>query len=433
MRALNFKSASLLRAAAGAAGAQEKALQAEIDDLLAQHSRVEARIAEASPAYAALIRPQPVSESGMRRLLDPAETLLVFSLGHRASFLWVVTKDGFEARRLPARAQIEKWARAVLELVPQGRERARDPAAAAELRRALRDLSAALFPGFTAEPGQTLIVAADGILHRIPFAALPEPGRAEGSLGLNHELVHVPSSSVIAAMRSGGRTRPRAGKTLAVMADPVFGAGDPRVRAADSRAGQDFARLPFSRIEAEEIEQVVTPAQTTKLLGFAASKAALITKQWSRYRILHVSSHAVIDDVRPDLSGIALTSVTENGKPVDGFLRVQEVYNLDLPLDLVVLSACRTAGGRQLRGEGLLGFTRALFYAAVKGAVTTLWPVEDHATAEFMRLFYESLCAGGDFRPAAALTEARKRMAVHPRWNDHAYWAGFVFQGDWQP
>ena len=142
---------------------------------------------------------------------------------------------------------------------------------------------------------------------------------------------------------------------------------------------------------------------------------------------MHFATHAVVDRERPELSGIVLAA---NGTEDDGILRMNDIYNLDMPADLVVLSGCETAAGRTLDSEGVFSLSRAFFYAGARRVVASLWPVEDRATAAFMGAFYRGMLV--EHMPAvAALRFAQQRLVRDNRWAAPYYWAGFVVQGDW--
>jgi len=126
-----------------------------------------------------------------------------------------------------------------------------------------------------------------------------------------------------------------------------------------------------------------------------------------------------------------LSRVDAAGRPRDGYLRPRDVYGLDLDAELVVLSGCRTALGREVRGEGLLGLTRGFLYAGAARVVASLWWVDDRATAELMARFYRGLWAERR-RPADALRRARLALAAERRFRDPFYWGPFVLQGDWR-
>jgi CHAT domain-containing protein len=166
-------------------------------------------------------------------------------------------------------------------------------------------------------------------------------------------------------------------------------------------------------------------------VDFEASKATATGGSLNQYRIVHFATHGLINSRHPELSGIVLSLVDEQGMPQDGFLRLHDVYNLKLSADLVVLSACRTALGKDVKGEGLIGLTRGFMYAGAPRVVASLWDVKDEATAELMKRFYEGMLRRR-MTPAAALRTAQLSMAKEKRWEAPYYWAGFVLQGEWR-
>jgi CHAT domain-containing protein len=238
-----------------------------------------------------------------------------------------------------------------------------------------------------------------------------------------------------------------------VLADPVFEAKDPRVRGPAAaptheasleartleRAVDDVGlrsghipRLPFTRREADAATGAARPGEALRALDFAASRQAAKGGALSEYRIVHFASHGLLNVAHPELSGIVLSLVDERGRPRDGFLRLHDVYGLKLPADLVVLSGCQTGLGREVRGEGLLSLTRGFMYAGAARVVSSLWKVDDRATAELMERFYGAMRAPRRLSPSAALRDAQARMAREPRWRAPYYWAGFVLQGEWR-
>jgi len=190
-------------------------------------------------------------------------------------------------------------------------------------------------------------------------------------------------------------------------------------------------RLPFTRQEAEAIIAHVPEGHGLKALDFAASRATVANAQLSRYRIVHFATHGLLNSQHPELSGIVLSLVDEQGQPQDGFLRTHEIFNLNLSADLVVLSGCKTGLGKEVKGEGLVGLTRGFMYAGAARVVVSLWDINDAATAELMKQFYQGVLAEG-LRPAAALQAAQVAMWKEKRWQAPYYWAGFVLQGEWR-
>jgi CHAT domain-containing protein len=249
--------------------------------------------------------------------------------------------------------------------------------------------------------------------------------------------------------------------SVAVLGDPVFTPDDPRVgrgrkggalvpreaaapqpapmasRSALSRALDGFpttgglTRLPFSRQEVNAVAAHVPASRLLKAVDFRASRETALSAALADYRIVHFATHGLLNSARPERSALVLSLVDEQGRDQDGLLRLSEIYNLRLPADVVVLSACQTALGKQVRGEGLVGLTRGFMHAGAARVVASLWPVDDLATAELMTRFYRGMLEEG--RPAAAaLREAQLDMSRSPRWRAPYYWAGFVLQGEWR-
>jgi CHAT domain-containing protein len=198
----------------------------------------------------------------------------------------------------------------------------------------------------------------------------------------------------------------------------------------DVNFGLKIPRLLASREEAEGIMAVIPQGTGLKALGFEASRGTVARKDLDQYRIVHFATHGVLDNENPELSGIVLSLFDQEGRPEDGFLRLHDIYNLNLPVDLVVLSACNTGLGKDVKGEGLIGLTRGFMYAGAAGVVASLWKVDDDATAELMRHFYEALFKKG-MSPSEALRESQLAMRRQPRWHAPYYWAGFVLQGQY--
>jgi CHAT domain-containing protein len=283
-----------------------------------------------------------------------------------------------------------------------------------------------------------LLIVREGVLQYLPFGALPEPG-TNTPLIVNHEIVTAPSASVVAVLRQETAGRKPAEKALAVLADPVFTANDARIALPDKTAARsrseldlrDFVRLRFSRTEAEEITRLAGPGTTLKALDFEAGRDTAMKPSLAEYRIVHFATHSLLNNEHPDLSGVVLSLVDRSGRPQNGFLRLHDIYNLRLGAELVVLSACSTALGKDIRGEGLIGLTRAFLYAGAPRVVATLWEIDDRATAEMMKRFYEELLTRGK-RPVEALRAAQIAMWNTKRLGAPYYWAAFTLEGEWR-
>lgn len=450
--------------------AQVKRLGKEVERLAAELALVESRISAQSPAFASLTRPRASSVTQVQQeVLDDDTVLLEYALGRERSWLFAVGATSLDTFELAGRDAIEAAARQLYELLtvpPDGREGSPDLLRdkAARLGHLVLGPVAARLEGSWS--GKRLVVVAPGALAYVPFGALLTPTAARGSapetLLASREVVSLPSASVLAAMRREFAGRPRAARTLAIAADPVFEDHDPRLRragrpiprgvtpaeaphgaAADVVAsarsarslvaarGGKLSRLPFSRQEAAAIASLVPPGEVRRATDFAASREWATANTLGDYRILHFATHGLINAQDPELSSLVLSLFDERGRSQDGFLRMHDIYNQRLPVELVVLSACQTALGKEVAGEGLVGLTRGFMYAGAKTVVASLWQVDDLATAELMSRFYRGMLKEKR-APAAALRHAQLEMSRSTRWRDPYYWGGFVVQGEWR-
>lgn len=356
-----------------------------------------------------------------------------------------------------------------------------DAAAAALSEMVLKPVAALL-------GNKRLVIVADGALQLVSFAALPVPASASSTaasvkvansrnapstplriLNDDHEIVYEPSASVLVLQRRELGNRAPAPYEVAVLANPVFEQDDPRVSEAIARSNRRpgavaekkaapnsgkptevsnngrtnlrqalddlglirFPPLPYSKKEANSIINAAGQGRSRIALDFHANRATAMSPELSKYRMIHFATHGVANFAHPELSGIVLSMVDENGQPQDGHLRLHDIYNLRLPADLVVLSACQTAVGKQIRGEGLIALTRGFMYAGAQRVVASLWKVDDAATADLMAEFYDQMLTK-KLRPAAALRAAQLKIARQPARKSPYFWAGFVLQGEWK-
>jgi CHAT domain-containing protein len=452
-RQLNAKAAA--RANANSNDELASALDNEIAELTDRYREVEAQIQASSPRYAALALPKPLTVAEIQRdLLDRDTVLLEFATFGRQGWLWVVTQDSLSSYRIPRAARINAASRRIHELLTarqpnKGLTESQREARIAEADVEFRSLAAAM-SRILLEPiasklrqewkGKRLAIVPSGALEYVPFAALPHPAAGDYQpLIADHEVVNLPSVSALSLIRRDNSARRTGMKTLALLADPVFEADDPRLvtlrkkKATGSASArrESFSRLPFSRVEADEIAKLVPKNSLLKATGFQANRAMATSPELGRYRIIHFATHGMLDSDHPLLSGLAFSLINKNGVPQDGFLRMHEIYNLRLPADLVVLSACQTALGEEIKGEGLVGLTRGFMHAGAQRVVASLWQVDDVATADLMQRFYRRMLKE-NLRPAAALRAAQIEMSKSSRWSSPYYWAGFVMQGEWR-
>ncbi len=443
-------------------------VEKEISSLTTAYNEVEAQIRAGSPGYAALTQPQPLGVEATKKELPDSNTILLeYSLGEERSYLFSVTANSLQAYVLPARSEIEKQALHVRELLTERNRAVKGESEAQKLerwRRAERAYGPAaaqlgrvlLGPVAGTMKDHRLVIVADGALHYIPFAALPEPGALPAQpLAVKHEIVTLPSASVLALLRQRNQSRKPAPLDAAVLADPVFEKDDSRIAGLAkppvgsqtlsssllTRSAQDFGlerdgrlslpRLRFSRLEADAIYRLTPPGRGMEAVDFQASREAAINPDLAKYRIIHFATHGLLNSQHPELSGLVFSLVDKNGQPQDGFLGLQDIYNLNLPADLVVLSACETGLGKEISGEGLVGLTRGFMYAGATRVVASLWNVSDVATSKLMAEFYRAM-EKDHMPPAAALRTAQISLLKQPRWSHPYYWAAFQIQGEWK-
>jgi CHAT domain-containing protein len=420
--------------------AQATAADKQVSALLKQYQDLQAQIRTTSPQYAALTQPQALTLAQIQKLLDPDTVLLEYSLGEKRSYLWAVTANSLDSYELPPQQEIETIAKQYYQLVTDKRPGLKKQS----LAKTATNLSNILLKPVAGQIGKKrLVVVGDGALQYIPFAALPVNNTP---LLIEHEIVSLPSASTIDVLRRELTGRKPAPKTVAILADPVFTKDDARVKTATSipasdknsllqrsanQSGVSFARLPGTRQEAEQILALVPAKETSQTFDFAADRAAVTSPNLSQYKIIHFATHGILNSLNPELSGVVLSLVNVKGEPQNGFLRLNEIFNLNLPAELVVLSACQTGLGEEVRGEGVVGLTRGFMYAGAPRVVVSLWSVDDAATAELMTRFYTGMLKKG-LKPAAALRAAQIEVWKQDKWKSPYYWAAFELQGEWR-
>ncbi len=278
----------------------------------------------------------------------------------------------------------------------------------------------------------------------IPFASLPIEDNQ--LLFKHHQIINLPSSSVLASLRTNQQNKIPANKKLAVIADPIFSRNDIRlpknkpphtedleydpIRSAIYSSDLKLSRVIGTRQEAEGILAFVPESQKIAVLGFDANLAFVTSPELSNYSIVHFATHGILNREQPDLSAIVLSLFDEQGNPQNGFLRLYEIFNLNLAADLVVLSTSESGLGKEIEGEGLIGLTRGFMYAGATRVLVSLWSIDDDATAEFMTKFYGFMLQD-NLTPSAALNATQKHMQNHSKWSHPYYWAAFTLQGDW--
>jgi len=383
-----------------------------------------------------------------KKLLDKNTALLEYSLGRedqdrQESYLWLVTPKSFGVYQLPPRSAIERLVHGAYDAL------SRPTQASATALEALSEVL--LGPVATDLHAQRLLIVPDGLLQYVPFSALREPGSGEAApLAMRHTIEYIPSGLATLVLQESRAPRQYGFHSIALVADPVFDRDDPRLKTV-SRTGfetvslvpTDFTRairaagfatdtiprLSYSRLEARWALQSASLERRAAFLDFSATRDLVSGGRLRGYDIVHFATHGLLNDDDPDLSGLLLSRVDQKGDALDGFLRVSDLYAHRLPAQLVVLSACQTALGKLIRGEGMLSLTTGFLHAGAGSVLSTAWKVNDEATAEFMKAFYTQLLGSHHRSPVEALRAAQLEFYQSERWHLPYYWAGFVLSG----
>ena len=461
-------------------------LDAELEKLQTEYEEIENQIRTASPRYASLTSNKPMALAEVQQnVLDDQTVLVEYTLQADDSYLFAVSKSGVNLYKLPSRATVDKLATDLrAQLIPSKLQRRIVGIDVGEANRGLGIASTAPAEtaGFVAasnalykvviEPAAALIgekrlmVVADGALNYVPFEVLLKTADAGdfaslGYLVKSNEIVYAPSASVVGAIKQQrAKTDSRA---ILVIADPVFNSNDARAKKGAATATTDadvrglgiqsaladvdgntpaasnaameglpLARLNGTRVEAEQISKLAKTSggQADVWLDLDASEENLGTRDISKYRIIHVATHGLLNAERPQFTGVVLSLV--GNKTRDGFVRTDEVFNLRLGSPLVMLSACETGLGKEKRGEGVMGLTRAFMYAGAPTVGVSLWSVADKSTADLMTDFYQRLLsASAGTSSSGALRGAQLAMISGKKYSAPFYWAPFVLVGDW--
>jgi CHAT domain-containing protein len=457
----------------------------EVHRLTAEDQVLQAQMREQNPRYAGLVQPNPLSLDEIQAELRDRDTLLLeYALGDERSYLWAVTSDSLNSYELPARVTLEEAAREVYAAltarqlvggkIDAGYQERVKEADRTYDEKALKLSRLILGPVAQQLGNKRLLIVSEGVLQYIPLDALPSPTQADEAgantnpaqsfqeqnlLVSQHEIISLPSISTLATIR---REKPKSNATgsgIAVLADPVFSAEDERMQEHNSAEGASIAmsrsdsdaklsvravegfnelqggpglgRLAHASEEADAIKAAAPAGPWMVVKGFDATREAAMSSSIGQYQVVHFATHGFINSQQPELSGIVLTMINRNGGRENGFLQLQDIYNLNLSADLVVLSACSTGLGKDIKGEGLVGLTRGFMYAGAKSVVASLWEVDDRATAELMGHFYKAMLQDG-LTPAAALKSAKEAMRRQSAWRAPYFWAGFVLHGEYQ-
>ena len=433
-------------------------LETALTRLREQHKHVVEKLQKENPHYDQIKETTNYSVKQIQDLIieDDQTMLLEYFLGRNGSYLWAITRNDAKVYELKNADEITRAVKDVYELlsvVPNDDTDKRLNKATAELSQMV------LGPVANQLNARRIIVVADGALNYIPFQLLPLSSSDQTPLVAKYEVVNAPSASVLGQLRQERQQRPRRTRILAAFGDPVFasnyqqyknsGGSGELLAASKSERGESWQRasrdievkgddidpstiqpLHYSKSELKKLSDLAG-SQALIAKGFDASRGVLETTDFSQYAILHFATHGLLNPKNPENSGFLLSMLDFDGKPQDGFITMRDVYSLHVPVDLVVLSACRTGLGKDVRGEGLIGLTRGFMHAGASSVVASLWKVDDEATAELMKNFYANMLQKG-MAPAEALRAAQNVVRQNPMWQSPHFWAGFTLQGEFK-
>jgi CHAT domain-containing protein len=464
-------------------------LEQELEQLATEYDSIENQIRAANPRYNSLTAAQPLSLADVQQqVLDDKTALVEYFLGANQSYLFAATNNSAALFKIPSRGALNIQVSEMRDqIVPQSLrrsvidlggtrgladERGLGMSATSSLGNAAAFAAAsntvyksAFEPAAALVADKRVLVVADGVLNFVPFEALVSATGADYTtlpyLVKTNEIVYAPSASVVAAIRQqSNATAATNARGILVVADPVFDPSDARAQkvsagvaasaetapavasavadvtganpASAPPATLKLARLAGTRTEAQEIEKLARASGITPdvWLDLEASEANVKTRDITKYRLLHIATHGLLDAERPQFTGVVLSLV--GNSDADGFLRTDEIFNLRLGAQLVMLSACETGLGREKRGEGVIGLTRALLYAGAPSVGVSLWSVADRSTADLMSDFYKRLLLKQSPTPPAAMRAAQQQMIAGKRYSAPFYWAPFVLVGDWK-
>jgi CHAT domain-containing protein/tetratricopeptide (TPR) repeat protein len=362
--------------------------------------------------------PSPVTVREAQKLLDPDTAVLEFFLGRRRSFLFMLTSSDLEIFVLPGRSVLEKACDEYHDLISKSQA-----ASSAKHAETVARRLGSLLLGHAADrlkAKKRLIIIPDGAIHRVPFETLPASFEGEFSQQIlldSHLISYIPSLSVLRALRSQVSQRPAPAMDLAVLAAPEL--------------GTESSPLPNSRKEGEDVLALAPANRRLSAFGADASRAFVLSGKLKDYRYIIFSTHGEEHPDQPELSSLAVSGRGENGRPRTDHVWLQDIKGLDLSADLVVLSACRTALGSNVPGEGSLGLPQGFLSAGAARVAVSLWDVNDSASAVLVVKLFRGILKD-KLSPSEALRAAQLSMRKSKNWSSPYYWAAFELYGEWR-
>ncbi len=430
-------------------------VEVEISRILEDLDDIRSSDQRDDPNSSLIRKPTDFDLTGLQRdVLDADEVLIAYFLSETESYLWLADRTTIEVYPLSAGNLIEKAVDSLNERLQTQASASERPFeeraetlrfADAEYAAAARNLSDIIL-GPVAEKiqGKRLIMVPDGKLNYFPISALPMPNsESDDPILLTNEVIYQPSAQTYVLLKKIGQERKdENAKDLLVFSDPVFNPADERLTGIEIAAKNNettpyrfrlvesfssLSRLPASRNEAETVSKAVGGSDL--FMGFDATRERLLSTNLADYKVIHLATHGFLDPERPELSSLVFSRYDQTGQQLDESIRMHDIYSMKLNADLVVLSACQTGTGKEVKGEGVMGLNTAFLQAGARSVVSTLWQVEDNAANHLMKEFYERMAADG-MSPSAALRAAQIKLYQDPQFRSPFFWAAFTVHGD---
>jgi CHAT domain-containing protein/tetratricopeptide (TPR) repeat protein len=429
--------------------AELKALESEYQRLKAEYDQLIQDIRSRNPSYEQVIQPTAwdLRKIQEKVIADDQTVLLEYSLGSEKSYVWAVTRSGITNYELPNEKTIDPVARRVHKLLSSPPLNGSDT----ELASAAQELAVMILSPVTEHLNKRrIILVADGVLNYVPFQILPSPS-SNKLLVDDAEIINAPSASIFGDLQQEAMNRQPAANLLAAFGDPVFATdyqskdaekNEQLIATAQLRSALRDSNLNNDAFNRQALSRLFYAKHELDSLGEVAGEKGLIVREYdatrdrflqtdlTQFAILHLVTHGYFNPKHPQNSGFVLSDIDRDQKQMPGFVGLREIYELRAPVLLVVLSACQTALGENVRGEGVIGMTRGFMHAGASSVVASLWEVDDNATAELMKLFYNNMLKRG-MKTGEALRAAQNTIRQRPEWRSPHYWAAFTLQGEY--
>ncbi len=430
-------------------------VESEISEILEELDEVSTVQKRQDPLYSSIRHPPDFELAHLRhKVLGNNEVLVAYFLGESESYVWVADRDNLDLFQLPPGGLIDQavdsvnarlQTRASVNDLPIEKRAESIRIADAEYAAEARGLSNMILgPVADKIRGKRLIVIPDGKLNYFPISALPMPNSgSDDPLLLTNEVMYEPSLQTYELLKTVGRKRKGVpSKALLVFSDPIFNSADDRLTGLEAVAEtthdprglfrfvesfRELSRLSASKTEAETVSSVVGGSDL--FMGFEATRERLLSTNLADYRVVHLATHGFLDPERPELSSLIFSRYDQAGRKIDESIRLHDIYSMKFNADLVVLSACQTGTGKEVKGEGVMGLDTAFLHAGARSVVSTLWQVEDNAANQLMKEFYGRMVSDG-MSPSAALRAAQIKLYRDPQFRSPFFWAAFTVHGD---